>query len=325
MSLITICWEIWFLTLRRGCRRRVGVRHEPHGDPRPGGRRRLVRQGHRTGAARRAGGPAAASAPGLPARDVARAPAAPGARARARRWLGLRRPARPDPIDAARRHRADRGRRRGGGTRRTVGRGGLGGTGRRCAAAGGIARGGEHGRGRALRGVPGGAGARAWRAGAGPLLRRARPGDRVGGDRWAHVLCAVGRRLALGDRGADADDRLDRPRAARRPARRAARSPHGQGGQCRRPAGRRPSWCPGGCLRRGVRAPGRAVGPGGHRGHPRRAVPGLPVARLGVRPRQRLAAAGPGGQQPGEAGGAHGRRPGDGPPPGSLPLRPGAS
>ena len=51
-----------------------------------------------------------------------------------------------------------------------------------------------------------------------------------------------------------------------------------------------------------------------------RAVPGLPVARLGVRPRQRLAAAGPGGQRAGEARGAHGGRTRDGPPAGSLPL-----
>jgi len=53
------------------------------------------------------------------------------------------------------------------------------------------------------------------------------------------------------------------------------------------PAGRRPPGCPGRRLRRHLRAPVRTAVRRGGRGDPWRGLPGLPVARLRLRPRQR--------------------------------------
>ena len=85
---------------------------------------------------------------------------------------------------------------------------------------------------------------------------------------------------------------LDRPGAARRPARGPARAADGQGERRRRPAGRRPPGCPGRRVRRRLLAPVRAAARGHGGGRARLRLPGLPVARLGVRPGQRRRRAG---------------------------------
>ena len=108
------------------------------------------------------------------------------------------------------------------------------------------------------------------RGGVGRVLELHRPRDRerLGVDRRPHVVRAVLRGLALGDGRPRAHHRVDRPRAARRPARGSAGAADRQGEQRRRSPGRRPPGWAGRRVRRCLFAPLRAA-VRGHRGEAR--------------------------------------------------------
>ena len=133
----------------------------------------------------------------------------------------------------------------------------------------------------------------------------------LGGHRRAHVLRAVVRGLARGDRGAGAHVRLDRPRAARRLPGGPPDAAHRHGEQRRRPAGRRPPRARGSTS--SSRACSHLSGAAG-----RGAVEDVRGAACLVCPWHGSAfdldtgepRRGPGGERAGEARGAHGGRPG---------------